>query len=44
MKVTKGAIVMMKGQKSSKNIYKLLASTVVGGITSVESDSDCTIL
>jgi hypothetical protein len=30
MKVTKGMIVIMKGQKSSKNIYKLLGSTVVG--------------
>jgi hypothetical protein len=44
MKVTKGAMVVMKGQKSSKNIYKLLGNTVVGGIASVESDSDCTIL
>ena len=32
MKVTKGAMVVMKGHKSSKNIYKLLGSTVVGGI------------
>jgi hypothetical protein len=44
MKVTKGAMIVMKGQKSSKNIYKLLGSTVVGGIASVESDSDCTVL
>jgi hypothetical protein len=44
MKVTKGAMVVMKGQKNSKNIYKLLGSTVVGGIASVESESDCTVL
>jgi hypothetical protein len=42
--VTKGAMVVMKGQKTSKNIYKLLGSIVVGGIASIESDSDCTIL
>jgi hypothetical protein len=44
MKVTKGAMVVMKEQKSSKNIYKLLGNTIVGGIASVESDSDYTIL
>jgi hypothetical protein len=44
MKVTKGAMVAMKGQKSLKNIYKLLRSTVIGGIASIKSDSDCTIL
>jgi hypothetical protein len=44
MKVTKGAMVVMMGQKGSKNIYKLLRSTVVGGVSSVESESDCTIL
>jgi hypothetical protein len=44
MKVTKGAMVVMKGQKSSKNIYKLLGSTIVDGIAFVESDLDCTVL
>jgi hypothetical protein len=44
MKVTKGAMVVMNGQKNSKNIYKLLRSTVVGGIAFVEFDSDCTVL
>jgi hypothetical protein len=39
IKVTKGAMVVMKGQKSSKNIYKLLGSKLVGEITSVESKS-----
>jgi hypothetical protein len=44
MKVTKGAMVVMKEQKSSKNIYKLLGSTIVGGIVFVESESNCTVL
>jgi hypothetical protein len=44
MKVTKGAIVVMRGEKHIENTYKLLGITVVGGITSVESESDCTIL
>jgi hypothetical protein len=30
MKVTKGAMVVIKGQINSKNIYKLLGSTIVG--------------
>jgi hypothetical protein len=44
LKVTKGAMVVIKGQINSKNIYKLLGSTVVGGIVSVESESDYTVL
>ena len=44
MKMTKGEMIVMKGKKSSKNIYKLLGSTVVGGIASVESNSDCIVL
>ena len=44
MKITKGVMVVMKGQINSKNIYKLLGSTVVGGIASVESESDYTVL
>jgi hypothetical protein len=44
IKVTKGAMIVMKGQINSKNIYKLLGSTIVGGIAFVESESDCTIL
>jgi hypothetical protein len=44
MKVTKGAMVVMKGQKNSKNIYKLLWSTIVGGVASLESKYDCTVL
>jgi len=44
MKLTKGAMVVMKGQKNSKNIYKLLGSTVVGGVASVDFEFDCTVL
>ena len=44
MKVTKGAVVVMKGQINSKNIYKLLGSTVVGGITFIKFESDYIIL
>ena len=44
MKLTKGAMVVMKGQKSLKNIYKVLASTIVSKIASVESESDCIVL
>jgi hypothetical protein len=44
MKVTKAAMVVMKGQINSKNIYKLLGSTVVGEIASVKSKYDCTVL
>ena len=44
MKVTKGAMVVMKGQKSSKNIYKQLGRTIVCGIAFVKFNSDCTSL
>jgi hypothetical protein len=44
MKVTKSAMVVMKGEINLKNIYKLLESTVVGEIAFVESESDCTLL
>ena len=44
MKVSKGAMVVMKGQINSKNIYKLLGGTIVRGIASVESKSNCTVL
>jgi hypothetical protein len=42
--VIKGAMVAMKGHKNSKNIYKLLGRTVVGGIASVESELDYIVL
>jgi len=35
-------MVVIRGQKSSKNIYKLLVSTVVGGVASVLAD--CSVL
>jgi hypothetical protein len=38
MKVVKGAMIAMKGEKNSKNIYKLLGSTVVGEAAFVESE------
>jgi hypothetical protein len=44
MKVVKGAMVMMKGEKNSNNIYKQLGNTVVGGAAYVESESDNTVL
>jgi hypothetical protein len=44
MKVVKGAMVVMKGEKNSKNIYKLLGNTVVGGATSMESKFDNIVL
>ena len=44
MKVSKCVLIMMKGQKLSKNIYTLQGMTVVGGGEIAESKSDCTIL
>jgi hypothetical protein len=44
MKVVKGEMIAMKGGKNSKNIYKLLGSTVVGEAAFVESESDNIVL
>jgi hypothetical protein len=44
MKLTKGAMIVMKELKSSNNIYTLLRSTIVGGIASMEFDLDCIVL
>ncbi|KAL6316840.1 hypothetical protein AAG906_022510 [Vitis piasezkii] len=44
MKVSKGVMTVMKGQKLAGNIYKLLGSTVVGGVATVESESDNIVL
>ena len=45
MKVSKGVMVVMKGQKRECNIYKLLGNTIVGGATAVtESKQDDTLL
>ena len=44
MKVTKGAMVVMKGLKQSGNIYSLLGTTIVGGATAVEDEYDNIVL
>ena len=45
MKESKGAMVVMKGQKVEGNIYKLLNNTIVGGAVVVtESEQDDTLL
>ena len=40
MKICKGALTVMKGRRTAGNIYILLGSTVVGGVSSVESHND----
>ena len=44
MKVSKGVMIVMKGQKLASNIYKLLGSIVVDAVATVESESDSTVL
>jgi hypothetical protein len=44
MIVVKGAMIIIKGEKNSKDIYKLLGNTVVGGAASVEFKSDNNVL
>ena len=44
MKVSKGAMTMMKGKKLAGNIYKLLGTTIVGGVATTGSESDNTVL
>ena len=44
MKVSKGVMTVMKAHKTVGNIYRLLGITVVGGATSIEFESDSTIL
>uniref|UniRef100_A0A2N9GEX0 Integrase catalytic domain-containing protein n=1 Tax=Fagus sylvatica TaxID=28930 RepID=A0A2N9GEX0_FAGSY len=45
MKVSKGAMVVMTGQKISSNVYKLLGNTILGGVAVVaESEDDDTLL
>ena len=44
MKVNKGVMTVMKGQKLARNIYKLLGTTIVGGVATVESESASTVL
>lgn len=46
MKISKGALVVMKGKKIV-NLYKLLRNTVIGGVaafTLAESNNDDTVL
>ncbi|KAL6343157.1 hypothetical protein AAG906_020946 [Vitis piasezkii] len=44
MKVSKGVMTVMKGQKLVGNIYKPLGTTIVGGVATVESESCNTVL
>ena len=44
MKVRKGVLTVMKGQKLVRNIYKLMGTTIVGGATTVEPELDNTTL
>uniref|UniRef100_A0A2N9FQZ7 Integrase catalytic domain-containing protein n=1 Tax=Fagus sylvatica TaxID=28930 RepID=A0A2N9FQZ7_FAGSY len=45
MKISKGAMVVMIGQKISSNVYKLLGNTILGGVAAVaESEDDDTLL
>jgi hypothetical protein len=45
IKVSKGAMVVMTGQKISSNVYKLLGNTILGGVAAVaESEDDDTLL
>src|SRR5262249_10031127 len=44
MTVSKGVLIVMKGRKLVENMYRLLGTTIVGGVTIVESESDSAIL
>jgi len=44
IRIVKGALTVMKGKITTRNIYKLLRSTVVGGVHFVESHDDNTKL
>jgi len=44
IRIVKGALTVMKGKITTRNIYKLLGSTVVGGVHSIESHDDNTKL
>ena len=44
IRIVRGALTVMKGKITAGNIYKLLGSTVVGGVHSVESYDDNTKL
>lgn len=38
MRVAKGALVIMKGSKVNGNIYRMIGSTVVGGVAATTAD------
>ena len=40
MKVSKGVMTVMKGQKLAWNIYKLIGTTIVGGVATLELELD----
>ena len=42
--MSKGVMTVMKGQKLVGNIYKLLGTTVVGGVATAKSELDNTVL
>ncbi|KAE8655753.1 Retrovirus-related Pol polyprotein from transposon TNT 1-94 [Hibiscus syriacus] len=44
IRIIKGVLTVMKGKMTVENIYRLLGSTVVGGVHSVESYDDTTKL
>ncbi|KAE8721509.1 hypothetical protein F3Y22_tig00015910pilonHSYRG00102 [Hibiscus syriacus] len=44
IRIVKGALTVMKGKMTAGNIYRLLGSTVAGGVHSVESCDDTTKL
>ena len=44
MKLSKGVLTVMKGQKLAGNIYKLMVTTIVGGAATVEPELDSTAL
>ena len=39
IKVSKGVMVVVKGQKVEGNIYKLFGNTIVGGATTIDRKS-----
>ena len=44
MKVSKGVLTVMKWQKLVGNIYKLMGTTIVGGVATIEPNLDSTTL
>ena len=44
MKVSKGVMKVMKGQKIVRNIYRLLGTTIIDGAAFAEFESDSTVL